>query len=251
MDIDLLFILLIAGLVFVIALVCANVGSGGGPSYLAVLAIAGYPYAAIRLASLLLCATLSLVMAFRYYRVASFSWRILLPLVVGSIPAAYLANSIVLSPFAYKSLAGGVFLCSALGWIIPRRKSQRGKTKLFPIWLGLVSGAAIGLLSGLVGIGGSTFLLPILIFGGWTASQDLRATVSAFVFLTSIAALAGDHPLEVVSFPQMLYWVPAVLFAAWLGTEFQLGKSTAGHLTRFLSLILVLGALKLFLTYSP
>ena len=115
--------------------------------------------------------------------------------------------------------------------------------------MGLVCGVVIGFLAGLVGIGGATFLLPILVFGGWASGQDLRATVSAFVFLTSLAALAGDHPLEVASLPQMTYWVPAVLIAAWFGTEFNLESYTAFHLTRFLSLILVLGALRLFIAF--
>lgn len=249
MDIGILIPLAFAVLIFIFALVYANVGSGGGPAYIAVMAIAGFSHVAIRPAALLLSATLSFITTIRYYRVSGFSWGTLWPLAAGSIPTAFLASGIVLSPFAYKSLAGTVLLCSALGWIIRKRKSLRHKSTVMPIWLGLVCGAVIGLLSGLVGIGGGTFLLPILVFGGWTIGHDFRATVSAFVFLTSIAALAANQPLEAAALPQMIFWVPAVLVGAWFGTEFNLEKYTTFHLTRILSLILALGALKLFIAY--
>ena len=250
MDIGILLLLAFAGLIFVFALLCANVGLGGGPAYIAVVALAGFSYVGIRPAALLLCATLSLVTTFRYYRVTGISWRTLWPLVVGSIPTAYLASGIFLSAFVYKSLAGTVLLCSALGWIIRQRKPQKKKAKVIPIWLGLLFGIGVGFLSGLVGIGGNTFLLPILLFGGWTSGQDFRGTASAFVFLTSIAALAGNYStVEVASLQQMLYWVPATLIAGWFGTEFNLGNDIAFHLMRLLSLILALGALKLFITY--
>jgi hypothetical protein len=45
----------------------------------------------------------------------------------------------------------------------------------------------------------------------------------------------------------MLYFIPAVLAAGWLGTEYNLDKQMGGHVSRLLSLILALAALKLFL----
>lgn len=235
---------------------CANVGVGGAPAYIAVLVLAGFPYTAIRPVAFLLTATFSLVTTLRLYRAAGLSWRTLFPLLVGALPAAVFTSPIILSPLVANWLTGIVLLGSALGWIFrdrTNRRTKRNQSRVIPIWLGVVLGAVIGFLSGLVGLGGGTFLLPALLLGRWTVGQDFRATLSAFVFLMSLTGFAAfcgfsiDRTLEIAALPQMLYFIPAMLAAGWLGTEFNLDNHVARHLSRLLSLILALAALKLFL----
>jgi uncharacterized membrane protein YfcA len=63
--------------------------------------------------------------------------------------------------------------------------------RAFPLWLAMVSGAAIGLLSGMVGIGGGIFLSPLIILARWGSSKQAAATAAGFIVLNSISGLLG------------------------------------------------------------
>ena len=52
-------------------------------------------------------------------------------------------------------------------------------------------GGGIGLASGVIGLGGGIFLLPALILGRWATAKEAAATTSLFVWLNSLAGLAG------------------------------------------------------------
>jgi uncharacterized membrane protein YfcA len=53
-------------------------------------------------------------------------------------------------------------------------------------------GAAIGFLSGLVGIGGGIFLSPLLNLLKWDNPRKIAATASVFILVNSISGLAGQ-----------------------------------------------------------
>lgn len=59
------------------------------------------------------------------------------------------------------------------------------------MWAALVSGAVIGLLSGLTGTGGAIFLTPLMLFKGWAEPKRAAAVSALFVLLNSAAGLAG------------------------------------------------------------
>ena len=53
-------------------------------------------------------------------------------------------------------------------------------------------GSAIGLLSGLVGIGGGIFLAPVLHLTKWGRAKVIAGVCSAFILVNSVAGLAGQ-----------------------------------------------------------
>ena len=79
---------------FVISFVYASVGFGGGSSYLAVLAVYALPFKEIRLIALIcniiVVSSGTLIFAFRNY----VDWKKILPLVVASVPMAFLGAKI-------------------------------------------------------------------------------------------------------------------------------------------------------------
>ena len=54
-------------------------------------------------------------------------------------------------------------------------------------------GAALGFLSGLVGIGGGIYLAPLLILMGWADSKEAAAASSIFILVNSLSGLAGQY----------------------------------------------------------
>lgn len=53
------------------------------------------------------------------------------------------------------------------------------------------TGGAIGLVSGIVGVGGGIFLSPIMMLGRWGTARHVAATAAVFVLVNSIAGLVG------------------------------------------------------------
>ena len=55
-----------------------------------------------------------------------------------------------------------------------------------------IIGLAIGLLSGIVGIGGGIFLSPIILLFGWGDVKTTAGVAAAFIWLNSAAGLIGS-----------------------------------------------------------
>jgi uncharacterized membrane protein YfcA len=56
----------------------------------------------------------------------------------------------------------------------------------------MLTGAGVGYLAGLVGIGGGIFLAPYLHMTRWAAAKHIAATASLFILINSITGLAGQ-----------------------------------------------------------
>ena len=90
--------------IFVIALLYSTVGHGGASGYLAALAIANVPIAALRPSALMLNLVVSCI-AFAQFRSAGhFRWKLFWPFAIASVPAAFIGAGIALGPVLYKQL---------------------------------------------------------------------------------------------------------------------------------------------------
>ena len=68
----------------------------------------------------------------------------------------------------------------------------------------LTSGAGIGLLSGVIGVGGGIFLSPLLLYMGWVQTRQIAGISATFILVNSIAGIAG-HMTVVNYFPDNIY----------------------------------------------
>ena len=91
-----------------------------------------------------------------------------------------------------------------------------------PWSLGLLIGAAIGLLSGLTGTGGAIFLTPLLLFAHWMPTREASGTSVAFVWINSLTGLAGLLHATGTLPAALPAWLIAVAAGALLGTQFGL-----------------------------
>lgn len=182
-------------LFFGVAFLYASVGFGGGSSYLALLAIAGIGYTMLRPTAL----TCNLVVvsgaSILYIRAGILPWKKVLPLVALSVPFAALGGYIQLDKAIYMPLLGTLLLLAAACMLLQQYLLQKSNADApHPArntWWHLIAGAAIGLLSGLVGIGGGIFLAPLLHLSRWDSPRKIAATASFFILVNSIAGLGG------------------------------------------------------------
>ncbi len=232
--------------VALIALVYSLVGHGGASGYLALLAMSTLLPRDVAITALLI----NLVVAgtsFVLYKLAHhFSWRLAWPFLAGSVPLAFVGSRLHLTEPAYYWLVGGVLLLSGvrLFWI-PATADGAGNAALPGIGVRVGTGAGIGLLSGMVGVGGGIFLSPVLLLARWATAKQTSAVSAIFIVANSVAGLAGRFQQGGVIHPQTLWLVAAGFVGALAGSYFGAFSIGQRALQRALAGVLVFAALKL------
>jgi uncharacterized membrane protein YfcA len=239
--------LIIAALIFVVALLYSTVGHAGASGYLAAMALFGMAPVVMKPTALVLNIIVASIGTIRFYRAGFFSWRTFWPFALTSIPAAYLGGTMTLPDVAYKSIVGVVLLYSAVRLFMSAATADTHKTKLVPIWIALVVGGAIGLLSGLTGVGGGIFLSPVILLMHWAKAKETSAVAVTFILVNSIAGLLGHASAISYIPPSITFWAPAALIGGWLGTELGTRVLPVAGVRRWLSVVLVLAGLKLLI----
>ncbi len=237
--------LVIAGLIFAVALLYSTVGHAGASGYLAAMALFGISPLVMKPTALVLNIIVALIGTVRFYRAGFFSWRAFWPFVVTSIPASFIGGSLTLPVPIYKSIVGVVLLYSAVRLFFSARRADKKKTTPAPIVLALVIGAVIGLLSGLTGVGGGIFLSPVLLLMHWAKTKETSGVAVAFILVNSIAGLLGHVSSVSLVPPEIIYWAPAALIGGWVGTELGTRVLPVEGVRRWLSVVLVLAGAKL------
>lgn len=229
----------------VMAALYSAVGHGGGSGYLAVMALAGLPAAVLKPTALALNVLVAALGTVRFSRAGFFTWRLFWPVALGSVPAAFLGGSIEPGVGWYKPAMGLVLLASAGRLTRPSTARAEAATRPLPIVLGVVCGAIIGGLSGLIGVGGGIFLSPLLVLAGYATVRQSAGVAAPFILVNSAAALAGrllDGATLPASFP---LWAVAVLAGGWIGSELGTRRLGGTGLQRVLAAVLAVAGLKM------
>lgn len=242
-------VVLLAALIFVVAVLYSSVGQAGGTGYLAAMALVGVVPETMRPTALALNVIVASIATLTFYRAGRVSLRSLWPFLVASVPLAFIGGSIHLSQSVYNPVVGVVLVVAALRMFVPVRSQEAGAPQrhtTIPTARALVSGGAIGLLSGLTGTGGGIYLSPLLVFTGWAALGATSGMAAVFNLVNSAAGLtgtlAGTGSLP-VTFPILAF---AAVCGGFLGARF--GSRHAGSLTtqRILGVILLMAGIRLF-----
>jgi uncharacterized protein len=183
--------LLLSALVFLlIALLYASVGQAGASGYIAAMALLGFAPESIKPTALLINSLVALLVAWRFTRAGHLDWQRLWPFAVLAIPMAALGGFISLPALWFERLLGSLLLFAGVLTFLGTSMGD-GQVRRAPLWLALLLGALIGLLSGLTGIGGGVLIGPLLIHGRWASVKGSAAFSAVFILLNSLAALAG------------------------------------------------------------
>ena len=235
----------IAVLFFVGAALYASVGHGGASSYLAVMGLFSFAPEVMKPTALALNILVSAVATFKFYRAGLFKWNLFWPFAIASIPAAYIGGATTLPARWYKVLVGIVLIYAAV-WMF--RSSLRPISKephTPPLWAAILSGLAIGLLSGLTGVGGGIFLSPLLLYMGWSETRATSAVAAPFILVNSISGLLG-HLSSVAQLPANIpLWGATAVLGGWIGATYGSRRAPAPVLRQLLSLVLIVAGSKL------
>ncbi|WP_417594761.1 sulfite exporter TauE/SafE family protein [Parasphingorhabdus sp.] len=188
-------ILVLALLFAATATLYASVGFGGGSTYIALLALAALDYRALPVIALLCNIIVVTGGTIRFQLRGLIDWSKIWPILLLSVPAAWLGGRMVLEQDSFMLLLG--ISLAAAGVLLIIEPFIRRARAIGGQWTGHqlfapAIGTAIGFLSGTVGIGGGIFLAPILLLTRWADSRRIAATASVFILVNSIAGLGGQ-----------------------------------------------------------
>jgi uncharacterized membrane protein YfcA len=235
--------ILIIVAIFVVAVLYSSVGHGGASGYLAVMAFFAVAPEIIRPTALVLNIFVASIGGVLFYRLGFFSWRLFWPFAAASIPAAFIGGIITLPTTVYKVVLGVVLMLAAarLAWKFVNHEDAKPP----PIWISLLIGAVIGLLSGLVGVGGGIFLTPILLLMNWSETKTAAGVSAMFILVNSIAGLAGNYAqvseLNLGVWP----WIAAAVAGGAIGSTLGAKRFDSLMLRRVLALVLLFAGFKL------
>jgi uncharacterized protein len=240
--------LLLAGLIFVAALLYSSVGHGGASGYLAAMALFGMAPAVMKPTALVLNIVVAVIATTKFARTGGVNRSLFWQFALGSIPCAFLGGLIVIPTHFYKPIVGLVLIYAAMRLGFVKGNSQPQEPHSPPIWLAIGLGMAIGLLSGLTGVGGGIFLSPLLLLMGWATMKQSAGVSAAFILVNSIAGLLG-YLTKFPTLPSSLWlWAIAAAGGGWIGAEYGSKRIGSKILQRLLAVVLVTAGLKLILT---
>jgi uncharacterized membrane protein YfcA len=193
-------------LFFIVALLYSMVGFGGGSSYIAFLVLLEIPYEAIPPVALICNIVVVSGGSWLFIQRGHFQKDLFWPLAVGSIPMAFLGGCIPLSREAFLLLLGLVLLIAGLRLLWVHKKGAYEDARPMPRAWGVMTGAVLGLLAGLVGIGGGIFLAPLMLNLRWGQPRQVAAVCSVFILLNSTAGLAGQLLKQGINASALDYW---------------------------------------------
>ncbi|MFB9264623.1 sulfite exporter TauE/SafE family protein [Bradyrhizobium erythrophlei] len=174
----------------IISLLYTTVGQAGGTAFLALMAFAALPPTQMRPTALALNIVVATYSTWVFNRNKVIDWTMLRPLVLSSMPTALAGGLIVLGEHIYRTLTGVVLLLAGAAMIL-RRGHAADRNRETPLWGAVSVGAAIGLVSGLTGVGGGVFLAPTLIAMNWASPKQTAAVSAPFILANSTVGLVG------------------------------------------------------------
>lgn len=234
-----------------VAFLYASVGFGGGSTYTALLIESGLDWRLVPPVSLMCNIVVVAGGVYHFARAGHIDLKLAAPLVLTSIPAAFLGGYVRLSETSFLLILGVALLVA--GGLLVFDRSFRSETKAqtpATTGSGLVLGAMLGGLAGVTGIGGGIYLAPVMHLFRLAAARTVAATCSLFILVNSLAGLAGQvSKLGAAALPLMRWQYLALPVAVFAGG--QLGSRAAAKwlpvspIRRLTGAVIVLVALRI------
>lgn len=242
-------------LFFVVAVLYAAVGFGGGSTYNALLVLQGTDYRI--LPSIALACNIVVVSGgiWRFSRAGQLPFKAFWPFLAASIPAAWLGGRLPVSETIFVGLLGGALLLSGFRLLWLRDYIFTSEVKRdAPLLLAVMTGGGIGFLSGLVGIGGGIFLAPVLYMMKWDTPKKIAAACSLFILANSISGLGGqvmklsESAVLALAIP---YWplLPAVFIGGQIGSWMASKRLEPKILKRLTAILILYVAIRLIVRW--
>ena len=201
-------LIVVASLIFLVAVLMTMVGKGGGNFYVVILALASVPMhqAATTGQFILFCASLAAMLVFQKNKAVLWPLTILIG---GSTALSALAGgyfSHLFSGFVLKLIFGGMLIVAGAVMLVPvsERRDGDGGAKLgwwrlraggevyrVNLWVAVPVTVATGFGAGMVGVSGGSFLVPLMVLACGVSMQTAVGTASTLIAATALMGFVG------------------------------------------------------------
>ncbi len=235
--------------ILIMAFLYASVGHGGASGYHAIMALFAVETILMKSSALTLNIFVAGISFYQYQKAGYFRWKVFLPFAISSIPLAYLGGTIEIASGLYKGILG-LFLVFAVLKMLGLIGKEQEKLSQLPFGIGLLFGAILGFISGLIGIGGGIILSPLLLLFGWAKMKEAAAISALFILVNSSSALLGIiNSGNYTPINTIWIWVIIAIIGGFAGSYIGSKKMTNKGVRYLLALVLALASVKLLNTF--
>lgn len=234
-----------------VAFLYASVGFGGGSTYTAILIESGLYWELVPPVSLVCNVVVVSGGLYHFAKAGHLNLRFAAPLIVTSVPAAFLGGYIRLDESSFLQVLGIALFVAGLLMLLDRQwRQQREIVAQTGTAISLGLGLVLGALAGITGIGGGIYLAPILHLFRLAEAKTVAATCSLFILVNSLGGLAGQLAKLGGSAGELLdvaYLVLplAVLVGGQLGSRAGANWFKASHIRRLTGLVILVVSVRL------
>jgi uncharacterized membrane protein YfcA len=250
----------IAPLFFGISFIYSSVGFGGGSSYIAILVLLGISLFVVPPVAQILNIIVAGMAMITFAKAKHLSLKFTLPF-LSSVPFAFFAGTIALPErhialifvLALFAASAALFLSGIRGRF---ERLQEKKGKGLRLWdirkillIGVPTGAILGVVAGLVGIGGGIWLSPLLILSGMADPKRAAATSSVFIVANSVSGFLGQSVSKPIDLAILLPLALVVLAGGVLGSRLGALRLDHDKIRVIVSAIVAIAGLNLMIKF--
>ena len=230
----------IAVLFFIVAFAYSSVGLGGGSSYTALMAILGFNTLAIPMVSLTLNLMVTTIGAFNFIRYKHARLNLILPFLVTSIPTAYLGGALqVPKELFYWLLLASLFFVAIRIYFWSNTSLQLNLNTRGKLVVAFISGAILGLIAGILGIGGGVYLVPLIILLGLGSAKEAAACGAIFIWVNSLSGMVSRLQYNAIELAEYIPLFIAVIIGGTLGSFVGAAKYPPKVMEKVLGIIIL------------
>lgn len=230
----------IAAIFFIVAFAYSSVGLGGGSSYTALMAILGFNTLAIPMVSLTLNLLVTTLGSFTFIRHKHARLNLILPFLVTSIPMAYLGGTLRLPKeiFYWLLLISLIFIVLRI-YFWSHVSLELNLSKRSRLVVALITGAILGLIAGILGIGGGIYLVPLIIILGLGSVKEAAAAGVIFIWVNSLSGLISRLQYNAIDLIEYIPLILSVIVGGTLGSFVGAAKYPPKVMEKVLGIIIL------------
>jgi hypothetical protein len=236
---------------FITSFFYSSTGLGGASAFLAYLSIMKIDYKIIPSLALFLSIISSLTSSIIWIKSGNFNKKTI-PFIIFSSPAAFLGGKLTIQEKTFNILLIITLVSVGVSMFFERNKSEKDDVEekgLLEWLIALFLSSAIGFFSGIVGIGGGIFLIPLLVKLKFMSQKEASAAGAVFILINSISGFIGQSSKIKPDIYNIAKFSVPVILGAFFGSYISSTKLKPSTIKKVFGSVLIFISLLKFLEF--